>query len=83
MPAPKPPSPLNLLSYYSAYPAPQAILPSYPRKLIECTGKFALCAEATCVPIPGSNPPVAECGCYALSGENLGTTSAVLNAAVS
>lgn len=30
-------------------------------------GKFALCAYATCVPIEGSNPLVAECGCLAFN----------------
>ncbi len=42
-------------------------------------GEFALCAYATCVTIPKSNPPVAECGCYAFSGPNLGSGTAVLN----
>ena len=43
-PVKKAPAPNNLLSYYSAYPAPQSIV-SYPREAIQCHGKFALCAE--------------------------------------
>lgn len=44
-------------------------------------GKFALCAYALCVPIPGSNPLVAECGCLEFDMINSGAvgTSAVLN----
>ena len=33
--------------------------------------------------IPGSRPPVAECGCYSLNGMNLGFTSGILSAPVS
>lgn len=42
-------------------------------------GDFALCAYATCVTIPKSNPPVAECGCYAFNGPSLGAGTGVLN----
>lgn len=41
----------------------QLLLPHAP----PTQGKFALCAYAICVPIEGSNPLVAECGCLAFN----------------
>ncbi|KAL4437303.1 hypothetical protein ABPG75_004442 [Micractinium tetrahymenae] len=67
------PTPLNLSPYYTAYPAPISFI------LYLDSGEFALCAYATCVTIPGSNPPVAECGCYSFTGPNLGSATGILN----
>lgn len=71
------PPPTNLSSYYTAYPAPISIL-RYLDAIFKCKGEFALCSFATCVKIPNSNPPVAECGCYAFNEENIGFGSGIL-----
>lgn len=52
-----------------------------PPELLQ--GEYALCAFAMCVPIEGSNPPVAECGCYSFNGVNMGGSTAILKANVS
>ena len=31
---------------------------------VECRGRYALCAFAKCVALEGTDPPLAECGCY-------------------
>ena len=48
-----------------------------------CSGPYALCAFATCrISTVGSKtePAIAECGCYALSGDNLGSPEGMLSA---
>ncbi|KAL4431393.1 hypothetical protein ABPG75_006649 [Micractinium tetrahymenae] len=72
------PYPANLGKYYTAYPAPISFL-TYLDSIFKCQGEFALCAYATCVTIPKSNPPVAECGCYSFNGPSLGAGTGVLN----
>lgn len=69
------PSSLCRLAYAIHLLTPNPASPWRPQ------GKFALCAYALCVPIPGSNPLVAECGCLEFDMINSGAvgTSAVLN----
>ncbi|KAI7835702.1 hypothetical protein COHA_010402, partial [Chlorella ohadii] len=75
------PGPEDLSSYYTAYPAPISVLETFDG-VFSCTGRFALCAYAVCVPIEGSNPPVAECGCYAFEGVNYGSAASTLKQSV-
>lgn len=77
--AAKPPGPGSLARYYSAYPAPVSVL-QYLDALFTCEGPYTLCSYATCVKVPNSNPPVAECGCYRFNGKSLGAGSGILNA---
>ena len=54
---------------------------TYVESAFLCSGPYALCAYAACTPIPNSDPPVAECGCYAYGNtSNLGGASGVLSA---
>lgn len=44
---------------------PNAVLtPNGPRFWVKCKGPYALCAFANCTILPGTNPPLAECGCF-------------------
>lgn len=43
----------------------------YSKSSLYCKGPFALCAYATCVKVPNSDPPVAECGCFSYPEETL------------
>ena len=48
-----------------------------------CSGPYALCAFATCrISSVGSatEPAIAECGCYGLSGDNYGSPEGMLSA---
>jgi len=49
--------------YYTAVPQASNTT-RYSKTSIYCKGAFALCAYATCVPVPESEPPVAQCGCF-------------------
>ncbi|KAI7837996.1 hypothetical protein COHA_008178 [Chlorella ohadii] len=75
--APDVPGPENLAKYYTAYPAPISVIENLDG-VFKCEGPFALCAYATCVPIMGSDPPVAECGCYEFNGTNIGFSPSIL-----
>lgn len=50
-----------------------------------CRGPYALCAYANCSIVHGSNPPVAECGCWVADDTlgkkavSVGTTPTVLD----
>src|SRR6056297_1197646 len=58
-----PVKPQNWKQFYNA--VPQASNPKlYAKSAFHCKGPFALCAYATCVKVPNSDPPVAECGCF-------------------
>lgn len=64
-----------------ASPLPAPNITPFNLPVSGAQGKFALCAYATCVPIPGSNPLVAECGCLAFDNVSVGASgsSAILN----
>ena len=74
------PKPNEWRKYYTAMP--QASNPKeYADTAFACFGRFALCAYATCVPVIGSDPPVAECGCYSYEKPtyNRGATVGILS----
>jgi hypothetical protein len=76
----KRPKPNEWRKYYTAMP--QASNPKeYADTAFSCFGRFALCAYATCVPVIGSDPPVAECGCYSYEKAtyNRGATVGILS----
>ncbi len=41
-----------------------------------------MCDYAVCLPILGTTPPIAQCGCYAFKGISIGAGPGILNAAV-
>ena len=53
---------------------------NYAKSAFTCRGAYALCAFATCVKVEGSDPPVAECGCYSYPSKtiNLGAIVGLL-----
>ena len=54
---------------------------NYATSAFNCRGEYALCAYATCVKVSGSDPPVAECGCYSYPSEivNIGAIVGTLD----
>lgn len=54
---------------------------NYAKSAFTCRGAYALCAFATCVKVQGSDPPVAECGCYSYPSKtiNLGSIVGLLD----
>lgn len=53
-------------------------LNSLPAAPFTWQGPYAICAFAACTPLADSDPPVAECGCYAQEGPTLGFSPGVL-----
>jgi hypothetical protein len=58
-----PVKPQNWKQFYNAVPQ-ASNTKLYAKSALHCKGPFALCAYATCVKVPNSDPPVAECGCF-------------------
>lgn len=62
--------PKDWKKYYTRIP--QSNNPeNYVLSTFNCRGKYALCAFGTCVKVKGSEPPVAECGCYSYASKSL------------
>ncbi len=58
-------APVKPKDWKDYYTRPQSNNPkNYVKSVFTCRGEYALCAYATCVKVSGSDPPVAECGCY-------------------
>ncbi len=53
-----------------------------PSTAAAAQGQYALCDYAVCIIVPGTTPPVAQCGCYAFNGISVGSGPGILDAAV-
>lgn len=65
-----PVKPQDWKQFYTAVPQ-ASNTKLYSKSSLYCKGAFALCAYATCVKVPNSDPPVAECGCFSYPEETL------------